>query len=163
MFYLRRRGASSRCAHFEKAAIKTPKMTNTARHMEENITVFCTRGSKQLTSAGGRNIIVNAPRGDVPLAQLDRASGYGPEGRGFESLMVRQRHRTRSVPFFFPPRDSYPRLTLGGACSASLAEKLRRQRYSVARSCSSRTLMVRQRHRTRSVPFFFPRGILTRS
>ena len=102
MFYLRRRGASSRCAHFEKAAVKTPKMTNAARHMEENITVFCTRGSKQLTSAGERNIIVNAPRGDVPLAQLDRASGYGPEGRGFESLMVRQRHRTRSVPFFFP-------------------------------------------------------------
>ena len=26
----------------------------------------------------------------VPVAQLDRASGYGPEGRGFESLQVRQ-------------------------------------------------------------------------
>ena len=25
----------------------------------------------------------------VALAQLDRASGYGPEGRGFESLMLR--------------------------------------------------------------------------
>ena len=24
-----------------------------------------------------------------PLAQLDRASGYGPEGQGFESLRVR--------------------------------------------------------------------------
>ena len=24
-----------------------------------------------------------------PLAQLDRASGYGPEGQGFESLMLR--------------------------------------------------------------------------
>ena len=27
-----------------------------------------------------------------PLAQLDRASGYGPEGQGFESLRVRQKH-----------------------------------------------------------------------
>ena len=26
----------------------------------------------------------------VPLAQLDRVSGYEPEGRGFESLRVRQ-------------------------------------------------------------------------
>lgn len=28
--------------------------------------------------------------------------------------------------FFLPPRDSYPRLTLGGACSAPLAEILGR-------------------------------------
>ncbi len=27
---------------------------------------------------------------NVALAQLDRASGYGPEGQGFESLMLRQ-------------------------------------------------------------------------
>ena len=26
----------------------------------------------------------------APVAQLDRASGYGPEGRGFESLQARQ-------------------------------------------------------------------------
>ena len=26
----------------------------------------------------------------VPLAQLDRAFGYGPKGRGFESLKARQ-------------------------------------------------------------------------
>ena len=26
----------------------------------------------------------------APLAQLDRASGYGPEGRGFESLTAYQ-------------------------------------------------------------------------
>ena len=37
---------------------------------------------------------LNAPTGRVPLAQLDRASGYGPEGRGFESLMVRQLKRS---------------------------------------------------------------------
>ena len=28
--------------------------------------------------------------GDVPVAQLDRASDYGSEGSGFESLRVRQ-------------------------------------------------------------------------
>ena len=28
----------------------------------------------------------------APLAQLDRASGYGPEGRGFESLRAYQNH-----------------------------------------------------------------------
>ena len=28
------------------------------------------------------------------LAQLDRASGYGPEGRGFESSIVRQDYRS---------------------------------------------------------------------
>ena len=27
----------------------------------------------------------------APLAQLDRASGYGPEGRGFESLRAYQK------------------------------------------------------------------------
>ncbi len=30
--------------------------------------------------------------GYAPLAQLDRASGYGPEGRGFESLRAYQNH-----------------------------------------------------------------------
>ena len=37
----------------------------------------------------------------VALAQLDRASGYGPEGRGFESLMLRQQkgHRSHGVLF----------------------------------------------------------------
>ena len=29
--------------------------------------------------------------GHAPLAQLDRASGYGPEGRGFESLTAYQK------------------------------------------------------------------------
>ena len=28
----------------------------------------------------------------APLAQLDRASGYGPEGRGFESLTACQKN-----------------------------------------------------------------------
>ena len=29
---------------------------------------------------------------NAPLAQLDRAFGYGPKGRGFESLKARQQN-----------------------------------------------------------------------
>ena len=31
-------------------------------------------------------MIIKLSERHAPLAQLDRASGYGPEGRGFESL-----------------------------------------------------------------------------
>ena len=41
----------------------------------------------------------------VPLAQLDRASGYGPEGQGFESLMVRH-----SLSYTNPIGFSNPRI-----------------------------------------------------
>ena len=34
--------------------------------------------------------------GYVPLAQLDRASDYGSEGRGFESSAARQKNRHSS-------------------------------------------------------------------
>ena len=52
----------------------------------------------------------------VPLAQLDRASGYGPEGRGFESSAARQ------VPCGFSKicmvfcfsQKNYPRIFIGG-------------------------------------------------
>ena len=42
--------------------------------------------------------------GNAPLAQLDRASGYGPEGRGFESLTAYQKPRETwfLVAFVFP-------------------------------------------------------------
>ena len=40
----------------------------------------------------------------APLAQLDRASGYEPEGREFESL--RARHRTAFFQALLP--DCYP-------------------------------------------------------
>ena len=33
----------------------------------------------------------------APLAQLDRASGYGPEGRGFESLTAYQTKIIRTL------------------------------------------------------------------
>ena len=36
--------------------------------------------------------------GYAPLAQLDRASGYGPEGRGFESL--RAYHKGETIWIF---------------------------------------------------------------
>ena len=41
---------------------------------------------------------------DAPLAQLDRASGYGPEGQEFESLTACQKNtefeRVRCFSFF---------------------------------------------------------------
>ena len=124
--------------------------------------------SKQLTSREQRNIIVNAPTERVPLAQLDRASGYGPEGRGFESLMVRQRHR-QSRCLFSSPRDSEPvadaRLPRQNffwrgprifrlhvfACRTGAKNSLFR------RSAPYESLMVRQRHRRSRCLFSSPR------
>ena len=37
----------------------------------------------------------------VPLAQLDRAFGYGPKGRGFESLKARQQRTVTFMWLFF--------------------------------------------------------------
>ena len=37
------------------------------------------------------DIITKLSLRHAPLAQLDRASGYGPEGRGFESLTAYHR------------------------------------------------------------------------
>ena len=58
----------------------------------------------------GRGIIFKSQEVKyAPLAQLDRASGYGPEGRGFESLTACQKSSKSSdfedfcfslVPFF---------------------------------------------------------------
>ena len=36
-------------------------------------------------------MIIKLSERHAPLAQLDRASGYGPEGRGFESLTAYHR------------------------------------------------------------------------
>ena len=38
---------------------------------------------------------------DVTVAQLDRVSGYEPEGRGFESLQSRQRKPPQAGGFYF--------------------------------------------------------------
>ena len=37
----------------------------------------------------------------VPLAQLDRAFGYEPKGRGFESLKARQQETVTVMWLFF--------------------------------------------------------------
>ena len=37
----------------------------------------------------------------APVAQLDRASGYGPEGHGFESSSARQNKKFTLVVSFF--------------------------------------------------------------
>ena len=38
-------------------------------------------------------IYLSAITQDAPVAQLDRVSGYEPEGQGFESLPARQKKR----------------------------------------------------------------------
>ena len=49
---------------------------------------------------------------NVPLAQPDRVFGYEPKGRGFESLMVRQKKgrwgKTPSTLFLSSHSDSEP-------------------------------------------------------
>ncbi len=54
---------------------------------------------KRLTFLLDNNIISMLKRkalSYVALAQLDRAPGYGPEGQGFESLMLRQQNPTQT-------------------------------------------------------------------
>ena len=50
-----------------------------------------------------RCAIIVRRSGNAPLAQLDRVSGYGPEGRGFESLKACQNKRSsrQGGPFCF--------------------------------------------------------------
>ena len=45
---------------------------------------------KSLTSPARCAIIYKVRETDVPVAQLDRVTGYEPVGRGFESLQARQ-------------------------------------------------------------------------
>ncbi len=42
-----------------------------------------------------------APENSVALAQLDRASGYGPEGRGFESSKLHHLKQAYACFFYF--------------------------------------------------------------
>ena len=51
------------------------------------------KNPKKLLHFEIRHVIIiklSGRTGCAPLAQLDRASGYGPEGRGFESLRAYQ-------------------------------------------------------------------------
>ncbi len=45
---------------------------------------------KSLDTTKGQGYNSQAERKHASLAQLDRASGYGPEGRGFEFSMAHQ-------------------------------------------------------------------------
>ena len=78
----------------------------------------------------------------APLAQLDRASGYGPEGRGFESLtachpetVAMQRLRGFALPF------------LGGERTPMSFRVLRRCSPAGMRGLLSRLLRDRTAHR----------------
>ncbi len=58
--------------------------------------ICCTCGCGEAEQAGRRRRAATDPAassivpGPAPVAQLDRASGFEPEGRGFESLPARQ-------------------------------------------------------------------------
>ena len=52
---------------------------------------FWKKPKKELTIFSRCDSIVKLSKANALLAQLDRASGYGPEGRGFESLTAYQK------------------------------------------------------------------------
>ena len=62
------------------------------RGLDAALKKFKRNRKKGLHFQGGCAIIIKLHEeiGHAPLAQLDRASGYGPEGRGFESLRAYQ-------------------------------------------------------------------------
>ena len=76
----------------------------------------------------------------APLAQLDRASGYGPEGQGFESLTACQKGPSHSGwPFlahFFKSKgfESCPHMP--GACAFASADT---GEYDYSFSCLTQT------------------------
>ena len=53
--------------------------------------LFAKNEKKQLTISVWCGNIIKLSKANALLAQLDRASGYGPEGRGFESLTACQK------------------------------------------------------------------------
>ena len=93
--------------------------------------VLCLRFSTNFQNAveeytGGAKLVVLRFVRKAPVAQLDRASGYEPEGREFESL--RAHHSSALHPFLFsggedPERVSYliAMVTPGWLCLAVAA------------------------------------------
>ena len=80
----------------------------------------------------------------VALAQLDRASGYGPEGRGFESLMLRQVKGHREVGALLlgvASRDELlaARLSRAARGSAACAARRFRPHYPLKGECPPST------------------------
>ena len=86
----------------------------------------------------------------APLAQLDRASGYGPEGQGFESLKACQKGPShRDGPFWHIIREKrvFEPLTL----SERQANRRRRIPDNLrpdfaAFSCNTQSIAAKKRH-----------------
>ena len=60
--------------------------------------LFAKNAKKQLTISFWCGNIIKLSKANALLAQLDRASGYGPEGQGFESLTAR--HSATGYPLW---------------------------------------------------------------
>ena len=96
-------------------------------------------------------IIIKRSR-NAPLAQLDRVSGYGPEGRGFESLKACQNKRSSQPgwPFCFHslsrhsnPRPCHPRAVAAQRSKRRASGDIRRSGRTQARPAASSNLATR--------------------
>ncbi len=128
---------------------------------EQNLSSF---SKKLLTIFFDCDNILGQLKSNALLAQLDRVSGYGPEGQGFESLTARHEKRgsTRVGPFFF-----FVKLQKGFEQGGSVAEEnspvdcFRRRgnerSEAIARQRGTKSLTARHEKRgsTRVGPFFF--------
>src|SRR6185437_14762119 len=72
---------------------------------------FRTRRSDLMMNENYKLVYNQATPLTAPLAQLDRASGYEPEGRGFDSLRGRQNTRRSLIKFGNSPGGSRSRTT----------------------------------------------------
>ena len=111
---------------------------------------------KQLTKNTHCHIII-VLRKHVALAQLDRASGYGPEGRGFESLMLRQEKPAETCGLFLCPCPRYSQPNAGRDCAqwrTIAVPSLRSLRIPrQVRECEQ-SLMLRQEKPAETCGFF---------
>ena len=79
------------------------------RRDAKNGKLFYKTAKKELTIPSWCGNIIKLSKANALLAQLDRASGYGPEGQGFESLTAR--HSATDYPLwrFFCSEPVYAR------------------------------------------------------
>ena len=68
------------------------------RRDAKNRKLFYKTAKKELTIPSRCGNIIKLSKANALLAQLDRASGYGPEGQGFESLTAR--HSATGYPLW---------------------------------------------------------------
>ena len=80
------------------------------RRDAKNGKLFCKTAKKELTIPSRCGNIIKLSKANALLAQLDRASGYGPEGQGFESLTAR--HSATGYPlwrfFLYTKKEGTP-------------------------------------------------------